>query len=289
MGMPRQAYLCVRTQVPFDAEAGDPGWRVRRHFDDVLRRLAHRDVSGLTPRARTARVHTLDRLRAYAERGAFPQNEDFPGLLVPHFIDRAGTTCAVAQLLIDSGHVAMAEHIAATQNLLAVDAMSAEGLDEWIAESGLSPAECAMVQPGYCCGHGPGRAFEYYEEDVVPPADAGDGGGDEGNLGFGGWSAGESSSAAGGGVATGGVGGSTGGSGGAGGAGGAIGTGGAGSGGMGGHAAIERQQGVSAVALVSSRRPRAMPLQSPALATLSLGFLALIVRRNKGIPSRKVK
>ncbi len=282
MGMPRQSHLYVRTQISFDAEAGDPGWRVRRHFDDVLRRLSHRDVSGLTPRARTARVRTLDRLRVYAERGAFPQNEDFPGLLVPHFIDRAGTTCAVAQLLIDSGHVAMAEHIAATQNLLAIDAMSAEGLDEWIAESGLSPAECAMVQPGYCCGRGPGRAFEYDEEDVVPPADAGDGGGDDGNLGFGGWSAEESSSAAGG-VATGGAGGSTGGSGGA------MNTGGAGSGGMGGNAAIERQQGVSAVALVSSRRPRAMPLHSPALATLSLGFLALVVRRNKGIRSGKGK
>ena len=137
--------LCER--VPLIPNEGDPTWRVRRHFDDVLRRLAARDVSVLPARARAARSRSLDRLSAYVERGAFPRNDDFPGLLLPHFINRAGTTCAVAQLLIDSGHVAIADRVAATENLLAVDVMRAPGLDAWIAESGLSPGECAMVQP----------------------------------------------------------------------------------------------------------------------------------------------
>jgi hypothetical protein len=96
----RPSLLLPRPAVPFAPDEGDPTWRVRRHFDDVLRRLARRDVSRLSARARAARARNLERLRAYAERGAFPRNEDFPGLLVPHFIDRAGTTCTVA--LVDA-------------------------------------------------------------------------------------------------------------------------------------------------------------------------------------------
>jgi hypothetical protein len=198
---------------------------------------------------------------------------------VPYFIDEAGVTCAVADLLIGSGCVSLASAIAGAENNARVPAMRTPELADWVVGSGLTFAECAAIQPSYCCGRPGGTlAIDDY-------GDAGAGGSGAGGEGAGGSGAGSSTTSGGGqgGLLTGGHGGVGGaaGSGGDGGDAGAAGAsggtaGGGGEAGSGGQAA--RAGGREGARLASNVwRPRG----SPAIAVLSFGFFALIARRNE--------
>jgi hypothetical protein len=123
-------------------------WRVRQHFKRVEGILRARDVSHLPPTLQQAREHYLDRLYAYAVRGVFPRNYERPGY-APCFIDREGRECAVAHLLMFSGHVEVAKNIAAVANYAYVPQMTFPELDDWAAQAGLSREELALIQPGY--------------------------------------------------------------------------------------------------------------------------------------------
>lgn len=125
--------------------------RVRRRFERIDRLLGQRDVSHLPPDLQTARARTLSDLRAYYRRGVFPHNDAHPGQHRPAFIDRDGRLCAVAHLLIRSGHADAARHIASVANDYYVRDMAFPELDAWVARSGLSKQELALIQPSYAC------------------------------------------------------------------------------------------------------------------------------------------
>lgn len=98
-------------------------------------------------------------------RGEFPRNQDFPGSLVPYFIDDRGVACAVGHLVIASGHGEIAETIRRTRNHAYIREIDDPRLSEWAASSGLTLEECARIQPGY----GGPATYPYIRELQVGP------------------------------------------------------------------------------------------------------------------------
>ncbi len=93
----------------------------------------------------------IDRLREYAATGEFPQNSDFPGHLVPYFVDNEGTPCAVGYLMVRDGWQDVVDSIVANCNHIRIEHVSNGPLLDWIATSGLTQEECAAIQPSYAC------------------------------------------------------------------------------------------------------------------------------------------
>jgi hypothetical protein len=123
-------------------------WRLRQHFKRVEQNLRSRDVSHLSPALQQAREHYLDRLHRYAARGIFPRNYERP-VYSPCFIDRDGRECAVAHLVMVSGHADLANHVANVANYAYVPQMTFPELDDWTSQAGLTREELARIQPGY--------------------------------------------------------------------------------------------------------------------------------------------
>src|SRR5882762_11207175 len=90
--------------------------RIQAHILGAEQMAAQRDLSGLTPSARKARLRLLRELRAYRERGVFPKNRDFPGRRAPYFIDAHGVRCAMAHLIEFAGGADLVQHVAHTRN-----------------------------------------------------------------------------------------------------------------------------------------------------------------------------
>lgn len=122
---------------------------IRRHLASVEQRLRALDISGMPQRLQKTRAYYLDCLHHYWRREQFPRNFDQPYRRVPCFIDREGRVCAVAHLLIASGDSELALRIANQANNAYIGQMAFAELDEWVAQSGLSLDELAMIQPTY--------------------------------------------------------------------------------------------------------------------------------------------
>lgn len=122
--------------------------RLHLHFRTVERVLKARDVSHLPQSLQQVRAQNLDQLHVYATHGIFPRNHDRPGW-TPCFIDRSGRECAVAHLVIQSGHTDAARHIAYAANNASIFEMNFPELDTWTDESGFTKAELALIQPSY--------------------------------------------------------------------------------------------------------------------------------------------
>lgn len=123
-------------------------WRVRQHFKCVELILRNRDVSHLPPHLQYSREHYLDVLHDYAIRGVFPRNHERAGIS-PCFIDRDGRECAVAHLVMHSGHDELAYKIAIMDNYATVPQMQFPELDAWESQAGLTHEELTLIQPGY--------------------------------------------------------------------------------------------------------------------------------------------
>src|SRR5262249_31083977 len=95
-----------------------------------------------------ARERCLNWLHDYAARGVFPRNQERQGCR-PCFIDQDGRECAVAHLMMRSGHTETAYKFAAVANYASIPQMSSPELDNWGAQVGLSREELTLIQPGY--------------------------------------------------------------------------------------------------------------------------------------------
>ena len=123
--------------------------RLRTHLRYVERRLRKKDVSHRSPEGRAARENTLDRLRDYWQRGVFPRNTERPGR-TPVFIDDRGTLCAAGYLLAKARGRAAAEAVDRAHHLDSIFEMTdSDVLTDWLAASGLTLREVAMIQPMY--------------------------------------------------------------------------------------------------------------------------------------------
>jgi hypothetical protein len=134
--------------------------RLRDHFAQVDRELRARDVAHLTPQQQHARATHMARLRAYAARGVFPLNTRHAGAYVPYFVDDAGTRCAMAYLIEQSGAGDFVARVASRLNFayiadIARDPEFGPALQAWLEANGLTLDEAARIQPAYdggpCC------------------------------------------------------------------------------------------------------------------------------------------
>jgi hypothetical protein len=129
--------------------------RLRAHFEFVVALLRAQPTAWLDEAGRCARERTLVLLEEYARRGAFPRNEATEARMFPSFVDSRGTECAVAHLMLSSGHGELVERVRAKMNFAYVREMATamgEELGAWARGAGLTPAEAALVQPDYCNG-----------------------------------------------------------------------------------------------------------------------------------------
>lgn len=95
------------------------------------------------------RVVNLHRLRAYQARGVFPINLDDATHQVPVFVDFRGADCAVGHLMRVSGWGEQVDQIATLNNNIYVPDAGDSPVNDWVAYSGLTLEEAALIQPGY--------------------------------------------------------------------------------------------------------------------------------------------
>ncbi|MEJ7663205.1 MAG: hypothetical protein WKG07_28525 [Hymenobacter sp.] len=79
----------------------------------------------------------------------FPHNASPDGQRRPCFIDEAGRICAVGYLVEQTAGRAAAERINQHFQYAEIGQMHDAALSRWVAGSGLSVADCALIQPTY--------------------------------------------------------------------------------------------------------------------------------------------
>ena len=133
----------------------DEDLRIQTHLSYVENLLRQKDVSYLPAELQERRIQLLDHLRDYWQGGIFPRNFDYYQTRKPCFIDRNNTICAVGYLVEQTAGRKVAEEINRNHQYDFVFEMEDPAVDAWIATSGLSKTECAMIQPDYGCWYCP--------------------------------------------------------------------------------------------------------------------------------------
>lgn len=135
-----------------DPETGGEAQRIETHLVSVRAQLAAAEPAGLSVSQRVHRAAALEALGRYIERGLFPRRTGDPYAgRRPRFIDDRGVHCAVAQLIADSGHPALARAIASRFEYAYVPdiAAASDELRAWATEHGFTVTELATIQPQY--------------------------------------------------------------------------------------------------------------------------------------------
>jgi hypothetical protein len=133
--------------------------RIKTHLEYVELYLRNKDVTNLNAERIQDRIYLLDLLHKYREAGIFPRNYDYTDKRKPCFIDKEGSICAVGYLVEQTAGREAAEQINHKYKYEEVLSMNDKTVDDWIAGSGLTKEECAMIQPTY--GGGPNGEANY--------------------------------------------------------------------------------------------------------------------------------
>lgn len=130
--------------------------RIATHLAYVEKQLRiHTPPSDISPALYARRHHMLALLRQYRLQAVFPSQSAFPGRR-PHFIDEQGRLCAVGYLIAQTAGLPLAELVNARYRYAYLPEMTdLPALTSWVAQSGLTGRELAMIQPAYE-GHSPG-------------------------------------------------------------------------------------------------------------------------------------
>ena len=123
--------------------------RIQAHLAYAEQQLRQRTPTGLPAAQRQRRAQLLDLLHSYWQAGVFPRNASPDGQRRPCFIDGVGRLCAVGYLVEQTAGRATAEHINQHFQYAEIGQMHDAALSRWVAGSGLSVADCALIQPTY--------------------------------------------------------------------------------------------------------------------------------------------
>lgn len=121
---------------------------VQFHLSETEKLLRTRDVSNLSPALKAQRAKNLDVLHQYMLAGVFPTNTRHQERQ-PYFIDDKDVHCAVGYLMKESGAEDVARDINRMQNYSFLADINHKKLMSWVAQSGLTFDELALIQPGY--------------------------------------------------------------------------------------------------------------------------------------------
>lgn len=148
------------TQVPTDLNEKQ---RIQIHLAYVENLLLQKDVSHLSEELQENRKLAINLLNTYWRTAEFPSNFDYPNERKPCFRDKNNQICAVGYLVQQTGNEDLVKAIEGTENYATIYEMTNPELVEWVAQSGLTLEECAMIQPTYGTPISSGP-------DYVPPA-----------------------------------------------------------------------------------------------------------------------
>ena len=123
--------------------------RIQTHLEYVENVLRNTSTKHLNKLQRLKRRQAIENLHRYWTIGIFPENRESTNERKPCFIDDKGTICAVGYLIEQSIGINVSEQINARFQYDYLMEMEWNVIDEWIASSGLSKLECAMIQPTY--------------------------------------------------------------------------------------------------------------------------------------------
>ncbi|TDN38994.1 hypothetical protein E4631_12535 [Hymenobacter sp. UV11] len=141
------SYLAFFGEAP---TAATPDFlRIQTHLAYAEQLLRQRTPAGLPAAQRQRRAQLLDLLHSYWQAGVFPHNEAPDGQRHPCFIDGTGRICAVGYLVEQTASRAAAERINRRFQYQDITQMRDVALSRWVAGSGLSVADCALIQPTY--------------------------------------------------------------------------------------------------------------------------------------------
>ncbi len=135
----------------------DENSRIKTHLEYIESLLRKKDVSGLPQHLKQNRLHLLNLLHNYWIAGVFPRNYDYKQCRKPCFIDKDNRICAVGYLIEKTAGRKTAEYINNKHKNDEVLVMNDKTVNNWIANSGLTKEECAMIQPNY----GPAPVYTY--------------------------------------------------------------------------------------------------------------------------------
>ncbi len=137
----------------FGAEPGETTSeqeRIQTHLLYVESLLRERSTATLTTAQLAQRTRLLNLLHEYAVAGNFPNNAAYPGERKPCFIGDNGNICAVGYLVEQTAGRAAAEEINERHKYETIYEMQHDQLlQNWVAQSGLTLEECALIQPTY--------------------------------------------------------------------------------------------------------------------------------------------
>ena len=138
-----EKYSCLPTQSASEV------LRIQTHLEYVESLLRNASTAHLTKKQKKNRQKAIENLHFYWTAGVFPENREFLNDRKPCFIDAKGNLCAVGYLIEQSAGREVAEQINARYQYEYLLEMEWKVIDEWIASSGLTKLECAMIQPSY--------------------------------------------------------------------------------------------------------------------------------------------
>jgi len=140
-------YVAAAGHAPLAGTNDDA--RVQAHLAYAERLLRRQPTANLSPVLARRRTHLLDLLHSYWVAGVFPRNYDHPEGRRPCFIDREGRLCAVGYLVAETAGPPVAESINQAHQYDLIADMRTPMLATWVQTSGLTTAECALIQPTY--------------------------------------------------------------------------------------------------------------------------------------------
>lgn len=124
--------------------------RIKTHLLYVESLLREKSGNSLSAAETDKRNHLLNLLHEYAVSERFPKNYDYPGERKPCFIDRDKNICAVGYLVEKTAGLNAAVAINEKHQYETIAEMKDDPLLlNWVAQSGLTLQECAMIQPTY--------------------------------------------------------------------------------------------------------------------------------------------
>jgi len=123
--------------------------RIQTHLEYVENLLQSTEITNLNDKQLKNRKQLINFLHKYWTEGVFPANYSYPNTRVSCFIDKNDRICALGYLIEQTAGRETAEQINSKFQYEKVMDMKDPILEDWIAQSGLTKEECAMIQPTY--------------------------------------------------------------------------------------------------------------------------------------------
>ncbi len=128
--------------------------RIKTHLNYVEKQLRQAETDHLSLTQKATRTKLLNLLSIYANDGKFPTNYEYPNQRKSVFYDKDDRVCAVGYLVQQTAGQQAVDYINDKYKHASIFEMKDPVVTDWIANSGLSTLECAMIQPTYGGGGG---------------------------------------------------------------------------------------------------------------------------------------